>query len=138
MAAFKVNLLTPTCILAKELEADSLLVPTSRGQINVLPKHTHLISKIDTGVLSVVSGEKKNDYLVTTGLFKVLGDTVTVLVMTSEKAEAIDQERAQKALKLAEEKLSGKDVLSDVDFIKYERKLERAKARIQLAYSRGA
>ena len=72
-------------------------------------------------------------FSVTAGLCRVLKDTVTILSFTSEKAEDIDMERAKSAKAKATDRLSGKDSLSDVDIIKFRRKLERAELRLKLA-----
>ena len=72
-------------------------------------------------------------YSVTAGLCRVLKDTVTILSFTSERAEDIDMERAKSAKSKATDRLSGKVSLSDVDLIKFRRKLERAELRIRLA-----
>jgi F-type H+-transporting ATPase subunit epsilon len=70
---------------------------------------------------------------VTAGLCRVLKDTITILSFTSEKAEDIDMERAKSAKAKATDRLSGKESLSDVDIIKFRRKLERAELRLRLA-----
>jgi F-type H+-transporting ATPase subunit epsilon len=72
-------------------------------------------------------------FSVTAGLCRVLKDTVTILSFTSEKAEDIDMERAKSAKAKATDRLSGKESLSDVDIIKFRRKLERAELRLRLA-----
>jgi F0F1-type ATP synthase epsilon subunit len=70
---------------------------------------------------------------VTAGLCRVLKDTVTILSFTSERAEEIDLERSRNAKIKATDRLSGKENLTDVDLIKFRRKLERAELRIRLA-----
>jgi F-type H+-transporting ATPase subunit epsilon len=72
-------------------------------------------------------------FSVTAGLCRVLQDTVTILSFTSERAEDIDLERAKSAKAKAQDRLSGKDNLTDVDLIKFRRKLERAELRLRLA-----
>jgi F-type H+-transporting ATPase subunit epsilon len=72
-------------------------------------------------------------FSVTAGLCRVLKDTVTILSFTSERAEDIDIERAKSAKSKAMDRLSGKENLTDVDLIKFRRKLERAELRLRLA-----
>ncbi len=131
MSAFKVNILTPTSKLGLNLPADSLIIPTVNGEINVLPEHTHLISVLDTGVLTLISEKESKKFLVTTGTVKVLGDEITILAQVAEEDSAIDLDRAQKALRVSEERLPGcKD---EAEILKYQRKLQRARLRIELA-----
>lgn len=134
MSNFKVNIFTPDGILIKGLRSSSLMVPTVKGEINVLPGHTHIVSELETGIMSVKTDSGIRRFSITSGLLKVLGDTVNVLSTTSEAAENIDLARAKSAESKAQSRLMAKDeVLTDVDRIKFERKLQRAKARIRLA-----
>jgi F-type H+-transporting ATPase subunit epsilon len=137
MAFFNLNLFTPQGTVVQKLECDALLIPTVRGQINVLPEHTHFLTQLQTGILTAKTSQGERFFSVTAGTCKVLKNDVTVLSFTSETAQQIDLARAQKAKELAEKKLKGGESLTDIEIIKYQRKLERAEARIKLAYLRG-
>lgn len=132
-SAFKLNLFTPKGVVIKELECNDIIIPTVRGEINVLPEHTHILTELSTGVLSAKTSMGVRHFTITAGLCRVLKDTVTILSFTSEKAEDVDLERAKSAKAKAMDRLSGKESLSDVDLIKFRRKLERAELRIRLA-----
>lgn len=134
MNYFLVDVLTPSKIIAKNVPAESLLIPTTRGQINVLENHTHLVTNLSTGVLSVFGGADYADrnFVITVGVCKVLENKITILANTSEESTDVDVERAKLALKRAEEKLKYPEGLSAEDLVKYTRKVERAKLRIQL------
>lgn len=135
MNYFTVDILTPSKIVAKNVPADSLLVPTIQGQINVLPNHTHIVSKLTTGMLTVFGGADYADryFTITTGVCKVLEDKVIIMSNVSEESFEIDVDRAKEALKTAEERLKNTEGLSDEEIEKYSRKVERAKLRIQMA-----
>ena len=133
MAAFKLNLYTPKGVVIKDLECDDLVIPTVRGQINILPEHTHILTELSTGIMTVKTSMGTRHFTVTAGLCRVLKDTVTILAFTSEKAEDVDVERAKSAKAKAMDRLSGKEVISDVDLIKFRRKLERAELRLRVA-----
>jgi F-type H+-transporting ATPase subunit epsilon len=134
MKYFTVDILTPSKIVVRDLPAESLLVPTIRGQINVLENHTHIVSKLSTGVLSVFGGPDYADrhFSISTGVCKILENKITVLANTSEESTEVDIERAKLALKNAEEKLKNTEGLSLDEVEKYHRKVERAKLRIQI------
>jgi len=132
-SAFKLNLYTPKGVVIKDLECNDIIIPTVRGEINVLPDHTHILTELSTGVLSAKTSMGVRHFSITAGLCRVLKDTVTVLSFTSEKSEEIDIERAKSAKAKATDRLSGKESLSDVELIKFRRKLERAELRIRLA-----
>jgi len=134
MSFFKLDIFTPSNIVAKEMDADSFLIPTVNGQINVLPEHTHVISKLGTGLLTVKKeGAKDENFTVTSGICKVLHNKVTILSTTTERAKDVDPERAKKALEKALKKLKGDESLSDEELTKYERKVSRAEMRIAAA-----
>lgn len=132
-SAFKLNLFTPKGVVIKDLECNDIVIPTVRGEINILPEHTHILTELSTGVLTAKTPMGLRHFSVTAGLCRVLQDTVTILSFTSERAEDVDLERAKSAKSKAMDRLSGKENLTDVDLIKFRRKLERAELRLRLA-----
>ncbi len=135
---FTLDLLTPNGAIVKNVECDEVLIPTCRGEINILPDHTHVLTTLGTGILTVRKGETKKYYSITHGTCKILGDKISILSSTSETADKIDIDRAKRALEKAEKKLKGEESLTEVEMIKFQRKLERAKTRIEIGYLRGA
>ena len=132
-ASFKLNLYTPKGVVIKDLECNDITIPTVRGQINVLPEHTHILTELSTGILTAKTPMGTRHFSVTAGLCRVLKDTITILSFTSERAEDVDIERAKAARAKATDRLSGKEALSDVELIKFRRKLEPAELRLRLA-----
>ena len=114
------------------------MVPTVKGQINVLAQHTHIVSKLETGAYFCFCGADDADrfFTVSTGVCKVLDNKITILAGTSEEKHEIDEVRANQALKNAEEVLNT-EALTDEDYQKWQRKKERAKLRIQLSQYKG-
>lgn len=134
MAAFKLNLYTPKGAVVVGLECHDIVVPTTRGEINILPEHTHILTELGTGILtSKLANGQARHFSVTAGLCRVMQDTVTVLSFTSEKVEDVDVERAKAAKAKAISRLAGESNLSDIELIKFRRKLERAEMRLRLA-----
>lgn len=134
MNFFTVDILTPYKVVAKDMPAHSLLVPTVNGQINILAGHTHIIAKLTTGQLSVFGAADDPDrhFSITKGICKVLDHKVIILSHTSEENREIDGERAKRSLENAQEVLKSES-LSDIEIEKYQRKIERSKLRIQMA-----
>lgn len=135
MNNYLVDILTPEKVLARGIPAESLLIPTEGGQINVLKDHTHIVSKISPGVVSVYGSADDPDryFAVTVGVCKILDNKVIVLTKTAEESHEVNTERAREALKIAEEKLSASDNMTDDELEKYRRKAERAKIRLQMS-----
>jgi F-type H+-transporting ATPase subunit epsilon len=134
MKYFTVDILTPSKVIVKGITAESLLIPTIRGQINVLEGHTHIVSTLANGVLSVFGGPDYADrhFAVSSGVCKVLENKIVILSNTAEENTEVDIERAKLALKNAEEHLKRTDGLSHEDVENYQHKAELAKIRIQI------
>jgi F-type H+-transporting ATPase subunit epsilon len=134
MKNFTVDILTPSKIIAKGMPAESLLIPTVRGQINVLENHTHFITKLAPGVLTAFGGADYADrhFVLSLGTCKIQDDKIIILANTAEEGFNVDVERAKLALKNAEEHLKNTDILSQDEIEKYQHKAELAKIRIQM------
>jgi F-type H+-transporting ATPase subunit epsilon len=137
MKYFTVDILTPSKIIAKGILAESLIVPTVRGQINILEGHTHIVSKLANGVLSVFGGAENADkhFVVSSGVCKILENKIVILSNTAEENTSVDVERAKLSLKNTEEHLKNTDGLSAEDVEKFQHKAELAKIRIQIGES---
>ncbi|MCK5882430.1 MAG: F0F1 ATP synthase subunit epsilon [Bacteriovoracaceae bacterium] len=133
MSFFSVNILTPSKVIAKELPAESLIIPVDRGQIEVLHGHTHIIEKLGTGTLIVRNGGEEQLFTVTSGICKLLDNKINIIANVSEPMAEINVDRAKKALVFATDKLSNSKDLSDEDRVKYTRKIQRAEVRIEIA-----
>ncbi|OIQ18324.1 MAG: ATP synthase F1 subunit epsilon [Bacteriovorax sp. MedPE-SWde] len=133
MNNFTVDILTPSRVIAKNVPAENVLIPTLRGQIEVKKDHTHVVEKLSTGIISIFGGSDDADkhFVVTTGVCKILNDKITILSNVATSGVEVDVERAQLSLDNAQEMLS--QTLSDDELVKYRRKVERAQLRLQLA-----
>ena len=93
---------------------DSVILPTTTGEIQVLPGHIPLLTQIEPGDLIVSVSGKMEHLAVDRGFAQLVGDTITVLAEGAIHVEAIDfakveeaQAKAEKAL--AEAAKSGQD-----------------------------
>ena len=133
MSYFSVDILTPYKVLARDVSADSLHIPTVRGEINVLPDHTHIITKLDTGILICKADSVEQKFMVTTGIVKVLKNKIIVLSQVAERSSEINIERARRALEKAKSKINGNEISGDEQLEKFRRKFARALIRTALA-----
>ena len=134
MSYFSVDLFTPFAVMEKEVSISSLLVPTSTGQINILPEHTHIITNLTNGFLYLFrdNNESPLTYLVSHGICKLLQNRIQILTPTAELASEITLESAEKAL--AElEKILANPKIDQFDFIKYSDIAERETLRMKMA-----
>lgn len=135
MSFFTVDILTPERVVDKNIPANSLLIPTLSGQINVLPEHTHLIASLGIGQLSIFSGEEHSDghfLLAPPGIVKISEDKITILARIAEEHHEIDREFAQLELGNIREVLSQGNFQDDAEREKLLQKLEMAELRYQM------
>lgn len=133
MSYFTVDILTPSAIIAKNVSADSVFVPTTKGQINLLPDHTHIIEKLDIGELITIDKASTKSFFVADGICKVLDSKITILAGACEAVDQIDRDRASKSLVECQKKLTGQDSLNDLDLEEFRNKSKRAEVRLTLS-----
>ena len=111
---------------------DMVTVPGFGGELGILPGHTPLISRLQTGVLSYLKDGRTLQLHVSGGFVEVNDDRVSVLAEIAERPEEIDAARARLARERIEKKLSAWTGLEE-DFEKARVKLERSMVRVQLS-----
>ena len=115
---------------------DMVTVPGFGGELGILPGHTPLISRLQTGVLSYQRSGVNFQLHVSGGFVEVNEGRVTVLAEIAERPEEIDAARARLARERVEKRLSGWTGTEE-DFEKARVKLERSMVRLQLAAGAG-
>ncbi|NJP06256.1 MAG: F0F1 ATP synthase subunit epsilon [Chloroflexaceae bacterium] len=113
-------------------EIDQLNAPTKDGRVGILPKHTPLLTILDIGELDIIKGGERNAYAIAGGFMEVLPDRITILSDTVERADDIDEQRAEEARVRAEEVLRQSDV-SQEDVIAAESELRLALTRLRVS-----
>jgi F-type H+-transporting ATPase subunit epsilon len=115
---------------------EAVTIPGKSGYLGILPGHAPLLSELKTGELVYTRGGTKHYLAVSWGFAEVLPDRVIILVQTAERAEEIDQARAERALERAEERLK-KYTDSTIDAERAREAYERARARLHAARKTG-
>jgi F-type H+-transporting ATPase subunit epsilon len=110
-------------------EVDEVSMPGIEGDFGVLPGHTPFFTAIRTGPMWYRQGNEKHTLLVSVGFVEVLPDSVSVLAQVAERAEDLDQGRAEAGMKRAEEVMQA--VPHDIDFERV--RLEMLRTMQQLA-----
>lgn len=111
-------------------KVEEVTIPGTEGEFGVLRGHASLLSSIETGELSYTREGKKTYYAVSTGYAEVTSGKVTILVETADRADAIDKERARRAMENAESRLGH---LSKEDDDREAAKAALAKAKVRLS-----
>ena len=95
---------------AVKAKARQVTIPTTGGEITVLPDHEPLVAPIQAGELSVVGEDGKVVLLAVSGGFVTVhpGSRVQVLADTAERAEELDVKAIEAAMLRAHEALKEK------------------------------
>ena len=106
--SLKLEIVTPEKKVYSET-VDSVVLPTTSGEVGILPGHIPLITEIKAGELAITKDGVIDLLAVDIGFAEVIGDTVSVLTEAAVDIEDIDlatveeaQRRAEEALKEAE------------------------------------
>ena len=116
---------------------DEVFVPAFRGELNILPGHSPLVSTLSEGALKYrLKGENETQAIaISWGYVEITPSGVNILAETAEEKSEIDVERAKEAIKSADSALNQSDI-TPADIEKYQRKRKRAEARITVAQAK--
>lgn len=112
-------------------ELSSVTVPSTRGELEILPDHRALLALVTHG--TVVATEKNGStkrFVVQPGYVETADDKVTLLVAGSQTAEEIDLQASRKAVKESEEALSAPHLLSPEALAQTQENYARARAQV--------
>jgi F-type H+-transporting ATPase subunit epsilon len=130
MAKLQVELVTAEGRLVSR-EADFVIAPGAEGDLGVLPRHIPLLTPLRAGEVTV-RNEGNDEYIfVAGGFLEVLPDKVLILADAAERAEDIDEARAEEARRRAQQLLEEK--VEGVDTAAAAAALERAVMRLKVA-----
>jgi F-type H+-transporting ATPase subunit epsilon len=133
----KLKIVTPEKLILEEL-VDQVSLPTTEGEITVLPNHIPLITGLRSGdVVAFVNGEHV-PMAVVGGFLEVktneAGMTeVAVLADFAEHVSELSDEKIEQAKQKSAELRKQMEDKSHVDFEHFEAELERSLTRVKIA-----
>jgi F-type H+-transporting ATPase subunit epsilon len=113
--------------------ADEVILPSTTGQLGILPGHAPLLTALDTGVMRLKSDRNWLAIALMGGFAEVENNEVTVLVNSAERGEAIDLEAARSAYQQAEDRLKAVGPEDRQEQLQATQAVRRARARLQAA-----
>lgn len=115
-----------------EGSAEEVILPSTTGQMGILPGHVTMLTALDTGVMRLREGSSWRSIALMGGFAEVEADEVTVLVNAAELGSAIDAAAAQSAFEAAQSAAAAfEGQPSSPDKIKALQALAQARARLQ-------
>jgi F-type H+-transporting ATPase subunit epsilon len=112
-----------------------VIVPTTEGQITLLPSHAPLMASLAIGELVAVTPAGQEAMAIHGGFLQIVRDTVTVLADAAEHADEIDEARAEAARQRAQRRLAGERITAEegqVDLLRARLAVERALIRVKV------
>ena len=102
-----ISVVTPEKTLLEE-EADEVIIPTTEGEIAVLPHHISLLSQIAPGELQIRNAGKTDHLAVIGGFLEIGNNKITVLADYAIHAKDISTAKAEEAKERAEKAMKNK------------------------------
>jgi F-type H+-transporting ATPase subunit epsilon len=130
-AHLRLEFVTPAQAIVHQ-EVDEVQLPGEAGSFGVLPGHAPMLAALATGLMWYRKGTETSYAFVDGGFAEVLPDRVSVLAQTAERAEDIDEERAEAARRRAEEVLAKPSAVT-VDVERARIAMLRAITRLQVS-----
>ena len=130
MAKLQVELVTAEGRLLSR-EADFVVAPGIEGELGVLPRHIPLLTPLRPGAVMVRNDGDEEFLFVAGGFLEVLPDRVVILADAAERAEDIDEARAEEARRRAQQLLEEQP--EGIDTAATALALERAVMRLRVA-----
>jgi F-type H+-transporting ATPase subunit epsilon len=133
----KLKIVTPEKLFLEEM-VDQVSLPTTEGEITVLPEHIPLITELMSGdVVALVDGEYV-PFAVVGGFVEVKngesgGTEVAVLADFAQHVADLSDEKIEQAKNKAEEMRIAMENKDHVDFEHFEAELERSLTRVKIA-----
>ena len=117
-----------------EGQADEVILPSTTGQIGVLPGHISLVTAIDIGVLRLRMNSQWKSIALMGGFAEIEADEVIVLVNNGEVGSEINVQNAEIDLKEAKVAISKfAENEKSPEKIKALSEVSKAEARVQAA-----
>lgn len=115
-------------------EADVVIVPGADGELAILPSHTPLVTMMDPGELWIQDGDQEEALALSGGFMEVRNNQISILADTAERAEEIDEARAEAARERAQVALRERP--PDIDPATFAAALRQSQVRLKVARRR--
>ena len=125
---FQLDIITPTNVIS-EGQVEYLRAPSTDGLFGIMGGHTVATILMDIGEIKVTNEGKEFYYATNGGFADIRPESVMLLVETAEKVSDIDKDRAENAIKRAQERLQD----NETDLNRARAAINRARNRIKIS-----
>ena len=125
------EIITPDGVTYKD-DVQEAIVPTTTGEITILPNHISLVTEVTHGELIVKKKDKTYSMVITEGFLEVVKNHIVILANYAVRAENINIAKVEEAKKRAERLM--KEKTSDIDFRVAEADLRKAMLELKIGF----
>jgi F-type H+-transporting ATPase subunit epsilon len=111
---------------------ESVVLPTTSGEINILPGHIPLVTEIQAGEIIVSKSGVDQSLAISKGFAQSVGEKISVLAENAIHIDHIDEALVEEAQKRAEDSLATMEKMSDEEIAMLETQVAYARAQILL------
>ena len=116
-------------------EVNAVVAPGIEGELGILPHHAPLLTTLQPGELRIMQDGSADSFMAVGGGFlEVIANKVVILANAAERADEIDESRAQEAVTRAEERLEHRT--ADMDMERAIASLRRSQTRLKVVRRR--
>ncbi|MDR2673494.1 MAG: ATP synthase F1 subunit epsilon [Opitutaceae bacterium] len=109
---------------------ETVVIPTTTGEIGILPGHIPLLTQVAAGGLRVTKDGRTSELIIGDGFAEIEADTVSILAQNAIEEEKIDYEAVEKARQRAEEALKNREKLTPEEIARDEAALRFVMAQL--------
>jgi F-type H+-transporting ATPase subunit epsilon len=112
MATLKLEIITPEG-KTYEGDVDVVHLPGAEGEMDVLPQHQVEVAELAAGELRITKNGNVEVMAIGEGFAEITGDSVGVLTDGAVNEKEIDEQKAEEAVKRAEELLKSNTIVGE-------------------------
>ena len=109
---------------------DSIVIPTTSGEIDFLPGHIPLVTEVEPGEIIVSKSGDRQSLAISKGFAQCVGDKISILAEDAIYIDEIDESAVEDAQKRAEESLATMEKMTDEEIDMLETQIAYARAQI--------
>ena len=123
-AKIQFEIVSPAGVSTAE-QVDQVVIPTTRGEIGVLPQHEPLMTMLEPGELAVINDGKTVYAAVGEGFAQITPGRLSILTDMVTRESEIDEDAVAKAIERAQTALANAANMSDEEAAGLEAGLKR-------------
>lgn len=115
-------------------EVEQVTLPTTTGQITILPYHISLVTSIHPGELVFKKHQKESRLAAGYGFAQVSENNVKILVDLAAPEEELEEKKIEEAKRRAEEAIKQKHLLSEEEYATAAAELQKALVQLKIKH----